>query len=270
MNCENPFEMRVALSGMGQSVPTPVDDTLSIAGMAADAKATGDALAQKASQDEMDGLAELIATKADETSLEDLEARVADLEYKPMAISAFGTTPNQAEQGSTVSTVALAYTMNKVPASASLDGIAQEITEPTGTIQQTGAITANRTWTLVAQDERGAVASKAATLSFLWKAYFGAAAAPGAINSAFLLSLANGVLTASRARTFTVNAGAGQYIWYAVPSSFGACTFKVGGFDGGFSKVSTFQHTNASGGVTNYDVYRSDNAELGNTTVVVS
>lgn len=256
--------------GIAETVQAPVDPTLSIEGMAADAKATGDALAQKASQDEVDGLAELIATKADETSLEDLEARVADLEYKPMAISAFGATPSQAEQGSTVSAVALNYTMNKLPASASLDGIAQEITQPTGTIQQTGAITASRTWTLVAQDERGAVASKSASLAFLWKAYYGAAAAPGTINSAFLLSLANGVLTASRARTFTVNAGAGQYIWYAVPSSFGACSFKVGGFDGGFSKVSTFQHTNASGGVTNYDVYRSDNAALGNTTVVVS
>ena len=254
--------------GIAETVQAPVDPTLSIAGMAADAKATGDALAQKASQDEVDGLAELIATKADETDLEDLEARVADLEYKPMAISAFGATPNQAEQGSTVSSVALAYAMNKVPASASLDGIAQEITQPTGTIQQTGAITASRTWTLVAQDERGAVASKAASLAFLWKAYYGAA--PGTINSAFLLSLANGVLATSRARTFIANAGAGQYIWYAVPSSFGACTFKVGGFDGGFTKVSTFSHTNASGGVTNYDVYRSDNANLGSTTVTVS
>lgn len=270
MNCNDPYEMRVSLSGMGQSVPTPVDPTLSIEGMAADAKAVGDALALKASQEELDALAEVVATKADETGLEALEARVADLEYKPMTISAFGATPNQAEQGSTVSSVALAYTMNKIPEAASLDGLPQEITEPTGTIQQTGAITANRTWTLVAQDERGAVASKTATLAFLWRAYFGAAAAPEAINSAFLLSLANGVLTASRARAFTVNAGAGQYIWYAVPSSFGACSFKVGGFDGGFSKVSTFQHTNASGGVTSYDVYRSDNAALGNTTVVVS
>lgn len=256
--------------GIAETVQAPVDPTLSIEGMAADAKAVGDALALKANQADLEALAEVVATKADETNLESLEARVADLEYKPMTISAFGATPNQAEQGSTVSSVALAYTMNKVPESASLDGIAQEITTPTGTIQQAGAITANRTWTLVAQDERGAVASKAATLSFLWKAYYGAAAAPGAINSAFLLSLANGVLTASRARTFTVNAGASQYIWYAVPTSFGACSFKVGGFDGGFSKVSTFSHTNASGGVTNYDVYRSDNANLGSTTVTVS
>lgn len=256
--------------GIAETVQAPVDPTLSIEGMAADAKAVGDALALKASQEELDALAEVVATKADETGLEALEARVADLEYEPMAISAFGATPSQAEQGSTVSSVSLNYTMNKIPEAASLDGLPQEITEPTGTIQQTGAITANRTWTLIAQDERGAVATKTATLAFLWKAYFGAAAAPEAINSAFLLSLANDVLTASRARTFTVNAGAGQYIWYAVPSIFGACSFKVGGFDGGFSKVSTFSHTNASGGVTNYDVYRSDNAALGNTTVTVS
>ena len=256
--------------GISGTVQAPVDDTLSIQGMAADAKAVGDALALKANQADLGALAEVVATKADETNLESLEARVADLEYKPMEISAFGATPNQAEQGSTVNAVTLNYTMNKVPEAASLDGLPYEVTAPTGTIQQSGAITANRTWTLIAQDERGAVATKAATLAFLWKAYFGAAAAPGAINSAFLLSLANGVLTASRARTFTVNAGAGQYIWYAVPSSFGPCTFKVGGFDGGFTKVSTFSHTNASGGATNYDVYRSDNANLGNTTVTVS
>ena len=270
MNCGNPYEMRVSLSGMGQSVPTPVDPTLSIAGMAADAKAVGDALALKANQTDLDTLAEVVATKAAETDLESLEARVADLEYEPMAISAFSASPSQAEVGSTVNAVTLAYTMNKVPVAASLDGLPQEITTPTGTIQQTGTFTTNRTWTMIAQDERGATASKSATLQFLFKAYYGAAAIPGEINSAFLLSLSNGVLTSTRARTFTVNAGAGQYIWYAVPSSFGACTFKVGGFDGGFTKVSTFSHTNASGGVTNYDVYRSDNANLGSTTVTVS
>ena len=58
--------------GIAETVQAPVDPTLSIACMAADAKATGDALAQKASQDEVDGLAELIATKADEMDLDAL------------------------------------------------------------------------------------------------------------------------------------------------------------------------------------------------------
>ena len=78
-------------------------------------------------------------------------------------------------------------------------------------------------------------------------------------------------LSGSRARTKTVTAGAGQYIWFAYPARLGAATFKVGGFEGGFTLVDgSFSHTNASGYTEAYRVYRSDNAGLGATTVVVS
>ena len=151
-----------------------------------------------------------------------------------------------------------------------MDGITQPITQETGTIPQEGSMNSNRTWQLVVQDERGATATRNATLLFLYKVYYGVAAEPGAIDSAFLLGLESDALTDTRARTVTVNPGDGQYIWYAVPASFGPGTFTVGGLQGGFSKVSTFSHTNASGGVTNYDVYRSDNYALGEITVTVS
>ena len=46
--------------------------------------------------------------------------------------------------------------------------------------------------------------------------------------------------------------------------------FNVGGFDGGFFKVSTQDYTNPSGHTESYQVWRSDNAGLGQTTVKVS
>lgn len=77
-------------------------------------------------------------------------------------------------------------------------------------------------------------------------------------------------LQSNKAKTFDVTTGSGQYIWYAIPSRYGTPSFNVGGFDGGFSKVSTVSYTNPSGYTENYDVYRSDNANLGKKTVKVS
>lgn len=78
-------------------------------------------------------------------------------------------------------------------------------------------------------------------------------------------------LASSYAGTFTVDALTGQYIYLAIPSVFGnSPTFTVGGFSGGFSKISTVNLTNTYGIVISYDIYRSDNVSLGSTTVTVS
>ena len=82
------------------------------------------------------------------------------------------------------------------------------------------------------------------------------------------MSLSKG-LQASKGKTFTVNAGENEHIFYAVPSRYGTCMFNVGGFDGGFSKVTTFDFVNASGFKESYDVYKSTNDNLGSTTVTV-
>ncbi|WP_157796132.1 hypothetical protein [Thomasclavelia cocleata] len=52
-----------------------------------------------------------------------------------------------------------------------------------------------------------------------------------------------------------------------MPARYGAVNFNVGGFDGGFTKVATIEFTNASGYTENYDIYKSDNANLGTQTV---
>lgn len=205
-----------------------------------------------------------------EESIEDI---ISDIHYEPITITSFTASQTSAEIGSTVSSMTLTWALSKTPETLTIDNVAYTLAK-NGTASLTGLnITSNKTWTLAVTDAGSsgnppASASKTATLRFYNRVYYGAAA-QGTINNAFLTSL-NSTLSSSKARNISVNAGSGQYIWYAVPTAFGTCTFTVGGFSGGFSLVSTFNHTNASGHTESYDVYRSDNANLGSTTVTVS
>ena len=204
-------------------------------------------------------------------NFEEIMNRLENLEYEEIAISSFEVSPNLVEKGSTVSQVTLNYSINKIPTSSTIDGVSYTISNKSGSIALQNLNLANdKTWVLNVKDAKNATSSKNTKLTFTNKIYYGVAAMPTAINDTFLLGLVNKILATSRAKTFAVNAGSNQYIWYAVPSSFGVCSFNVGGFEGGFTKVSTFNHTNASGGKTNYDVYRSDNINLGENTVIVS
>ena len=88
--------------------------------------------------------------------------------------------------------------------------------------------------------------------------------------SADVVGLATKALANSRVLTFTVSPGVGQYIVYAYPSRLGLATFTVGGFSGGFDAVQVVSVINGSGYIENYNVYKSSNANLGTTTVIVS
>ena len=129
---------------------------------------------------------------------------------------------------------------------------------------------------LKATDARGKSATKLLHIYAYNGVYTGAASSPDVIDAAFLNTLKKSVAD-GYARTFTVDAKAGQYIWYACPTKlYGVIennvtpNFNVGGFDGGFSLAATFDFTNSSGYTEEYQVWRSDNAGLGATTVKVS
>lgn len=293
-------------------IPSDIDDTLTQMNKAANAKATGDAIAQLAAEaaykdmiapyveDTMtasqaynagdyicvntklyrtttaivSGLALVVGTNVAEVTIADeLNTLRSDISYTPIAISSFTSNVTQAEIGSTVNSVTLSYTLNKVPTTLKLDG--NNITPAvSGSQILTNPLTANKTWTLAATDSGSSSESphsttKTVTLSFLNKVYYGVKAT-GTINSAFVTSLSGKDFATSKAKTFTITTGANQYIWYACPTSFGQCTFKVGGFDGGFEPAQTISLTNESGHTENYYVYRSTNANLGATTVIVS
>lgn len=125
------------------------------------------------------------------------------------------------------------------------------------------------TFTLTANESGGG--SKTSNTSFTWlqRVYYGVAT-PGTLDQAFVTALSSNPLASSRSRTFSVNAGSGQKIYYVFRSAYGTPTFTVGGFAGGFSLATTISITNTYGFSENYDVWVSDNSSLGSTTVVVS
>ena len=119
-------------------------------------------------------------------------------------------------------------------------------------------------------------ASKGATnatansaVAFYNRRHWGISTDASGFTSADIGGLAGNELSNAKAKTFTVTAAAGEYIWYCYPSRLGTSVFTVGGFEGGFEAPETVSRTNDSGYVENFYCYRSTNANLGATTVVV-
>jgi hypothetical protein len=99
--------------------------------------------------------------------------------------------------------------------------------------------------------------------------YYGVSTAT-TFDEADVEALATSVISNTKGRTITETAGASDYIVYALPSRLGTVTFTVGGFEGGFESPETVSLTNSAGFTEDYYVYRSTNADLGLTTVVIN
>lgn len=206
------------------------------------------------------------------TDYDGLKKSVDDLLYVPISIDEFKSSVTSAEKGSTVTDTTLSWVLNKDPEAVSIDGVAVEPLESADYTMRDLAITENKKFTLSATDEREKTVTKDAAINFYDGVYCGASAIPEAYNSAFIIALGNSgkkVLRGSKLTSFTVTAGEGEYIYYCLPVSMGTCSFKVGGFDGGFDLVATLAYTNEHGHTEQYYIYRSTNAGLGETAVEV-
>ena len=116
---------------------------------------------------------------------------------------------------------------------------------------------------------RGDGSSKSFTFSS--RVHSGASAIPNTYDSAFILNLP-GQLKGNKSGTYTVNVGANQYFYIAMPTSYNSADTlvgKIGGFSTSFGKVAQLSHTNASGYTCDYNIYKSTNANLGNVSFVV-
>ena len=130
------------------------------------------------------------------------------------------------------------------------------------------AVGSSVTFTLHAS--KGATNSTAnSAVAFYNRRHWGISTDESGLNSADIGAMANNELSNTKAKTFTVTAGVGEYIWYCYPSRLGTSTFWVGGFEGGFEAPETVSRTNDSGYVEDYYCYRSTNSNLGATTVAV-
>jgi hypothetical protein len=183
------------------------------------------------------------------------------------------------EVGQTITTPGFSATYTRTPAAAVLtdtDG-----TAPKNVISTPSSFSSNATFvkntygqsvtfTLTANEAGGPSRTAAASITWAQRVYYGVAVA-GAYTEAFIKALPTSTITTSLGRTFSVTAGATQRIYYAFRSAYGVPTFSVGGFTGGFHlAASGVSVTNAAGFTETYNVWESDNVNLGATTVGVS
>ena len=120
-----------------------------------------------------------------------------------------------------------------------------------------GTISSYIKFVLTASDGKN-TAEASTVINILNGVYYGGAAAPAAYDSAFVRSLTK-KLASSRKGTYNVTAGDGQYSYVCYPVRFGAGTFVVNNFEGGFDLVDTILFENASGYSENYYIYKSEN-----------
>lgn len=208
------------------------------------------------SKEEVYNKEESDAKYATETEAVDIRARLDALEYKSIAINSFSAAPPISELGSS-QTITLAWSLNKQATSQNINGA-----PVTGNTKQYTGVTSGQTYTLSVSDGQTS-ASKSVSVSFANRIYYGAAA-----DLATVTSLSS-VLSNDPERTITVDAGADEYIIYAIPARLGDVTFFVSGFEGGFESPEEQTLTNQSGYQETYKVYRSTRSGLGETTVEI-
>lgn len=109
------------------------------------------------------------------------------------------------------------------------------------------------------------VVTKTTSINWYYRKFWGTSS-----NFTQIDSLQSSSLSNSRLQTFTVTAATNEYIYLAIPASFGDPVFCVGNIEGGFVLDNTITFTNPYNVEITYNIYRSDNHSLGITTVIVS
>ena len=204
----------------------------------------------------------LYTTEAD-TSIETVKDALDKLLYSPLTIS-FSTPTTIFEKGTVIESIWFNWSYNKKIVWQKFNN--QLIDSDLRKYCYDVPFYSNKSFTIIANDGKKEY-NKNIGISFLNGIYWGVSDATEYDNS-FIKSLTK-QLSDSRARTFTVNATNNQHIFYCIPSRLGTPSFSVGGFSGGFDKVKTILFENNSGFAENYDIWKSTNSNLGNTTVKV-
>ena len=178
------------------------------------------------------------------------------------------------EIGSTVKST-FTWSFSKVPTTLTVGGKSVTPAKTGSTDEQTftnasqgsKSFSISGTYKGVYGDEK---VSKTWTYNFQNRRYWGVATEPTTINSDFIKSLSNKEFSTSRTKSFNLNdKTSNKYIWYAYPKRFGAASFTMGGFAGGFEEAVTVSFTNGSGFTEDYYVYRSTNPGVGYLDIVV-
>ena len=210
-------------------------------------------------------------TKGDGTEIT-VKAALDELLYVPVAINSISCSAASTQEiGTVLKDVTINWTVNKDVTSQTINGV--NLTDMTQrSYVESAEISSDKTWTVKVSDGQ-TEATKSTSITFKNKVYYGVSAvnAPAEANSAFILGLSGNKFAGSKSAvgSFTVNAEAGQYIYYAQPATFTEPIFNIGGFDTTFELYATIDFTNASGHTASYNIYKSGQAGLGSTSATV-
>ena len=195
--------------------------------------------------------------------LDYLMRNIDNLTYKNIAITFMNISILKAELGQVLNEVIVSWGTSRKPTDISING---SKIDPSLTSSTYNNVSTNENYVLTVTDGRS-TATKSVGVSFMNAKYYGASSSED-VTTALINSL-NKALVTTKAGPITVTANAGEYIYFAIPTRFGVPVFTVGGFTGGFFKVSSLDFTNAYSYTENYSIYRSDNHSLGLTVVEV-
>lgn len=176
--------------------------------------------------------------------------------YQDLTIS-IKISPSVVELGDVLDTALLTWSYNK-PNIEEQSINDQIIDQSVRQITLEGPITNTLTKKIQGYDGIKTV-SGTATLNFYPGIYFGVGVTKPS------MEIMEKLLLPSRSCRITVNADYSEYIWIALPVNYGNPTFTVGGFSGGFQNIETTIYK-----ATTYNIWKSDNHSLGNTTINIS
>ena len=201
---------------------------------------------------------------ANAAEIEAIKEELGNMTFIPIDITSFGHKLGAVENGSTISNLELYWECSKIPTSLTLNDEEVELNNP---IVLTTEYTTNTEFKLVAED--GKTQDEAiTTLDFVDGLYYGVSDTT-TYDSTLINNSLKQILSTEKAQTLEVTAGSDQSIFIAAPAAL-SYTFSVGGFIGGFHEVATLDYTNKHNYTTSYKIYKSDNMNLGTTTVVLS
>ena len=184
-----------------------------------------------------------------------------EMNYEDIAITEFSCPgAGTYEMGRAVAAPTITWTLDKEPASQSLNG--ESLGVDVRSKAYSGNITSNKTYTLTVTGQKGETAKQSGPYTFYNGVYYGLLADGATIDSAAILTL-NKKVQGSRGVTFTATPTSAMRIAYAIPASgYGTPVFKdaVSGFQVDMYRLDDpIQFENEHGYVTAYYVWLSTN-----------
>lgn len=273
---------------VGHIVLSALESKLSLEGyakltdLASYAKSTDLELYAKSA--DLQNYASSTALNATNVLVQDLQSKVAELMYVPIAISTFSATAAATESGSTtvykgdvVTEVTLKWTLSKDPNELSLDGTALDVTLRELNIDNLSISNGTtKRWNLIATDEKGSVDKDSNSITFYDAVWYGVSATSESYDESFIKSLSIKTASNGRPSISDITGETGKYVFYCIPTARGSCTFTDNDTGLAFAMeliASSVAYSNKVGNndayTTTYNIYKSINDIAGKINITV-